>query len=383
MRKLPSSRPGFTLIELLVVIGIISVLVIITVAGALRGYQWILRRNTELTLQKVAERMQRRYELLFKEARALPTPPLLLLQAAGNPRRAEVLKIKYLIKWSFPMNYVEAEYNVQESAFYFPPNGYPTAVALLNRLRVRQNPQLPGWNGAVPFLLPAPTNAAELNVQNAACLAAIFEIVLGTTADDLSPAESNLVGGTDGNRTVVDAWGTPLFFFRYGNIDLTWMAAHPEFAPVQPLYPALLGPSGTPPAAVGVYGQIYPELIRRAAQVVPARFVANPPFWSGNLPATPAGVAQTLDPDDMEGLLFLSWRTANGPWWRRNGGVSGPVSVQNQLGFRTTFGTFVPTSGTARLHAPLVILSAGQDRTFATWDDNLDSYRFALGTAGQ
>jgi prepilin-type N-terminal cleavage/methylation domain-containing protein len=383
MRKLPTSRPGFTLIELLVVIGIISVLVIITVAGALRGYQWILRRNSELTLQKVAERMQRRYELLIKEARALPTPPLLLVQAAGNPRRAEVLKLKYLIKWSFPMNYVEAEYNAQESAYYLAPNGYPTAIALLNRLRVRQNPQLPAWSGSIPFLLPAPTTAAELNAQNAACLAAIFEIVLGTTADDLSPAESGLVGGTDGNRTVIDAWGTPLFFFRYGHLDLSWMAAHPEFAPLQAQYTALFGPSGTPPGPVGVYGQIYPELVRRAAQVVPGRFVPNPPFWTGNLPATSAGVAQTLDPDDMEGLLVLSWRTASGPWWRRNGGAPGPVSLQNQLGFQRTFGTVVPTSETARLFAPLVILSAGEDRNFATWDDNLDSYRFALGTAGQ
>lgn len=384
MRFRSGTRPGFTLIELLVVIGIIAVLAVITVAGAMRGYQWILRRNSELTLQKINERMQRQYELLFKVARAVPTPPLLLVESGGNPRRAEVLKIKYLTKWTFPMNYVEAEYNVQESAALLG-GPYPPALALVNRLRTRRNPPLPPAGGTGPFLLPAPTSAAELNAQNAACLVAIFETVLGTTAGELTESEFALVGGPDNNRMAVDAWGTPLFFFRYGNLDLQWMQPHPEFSPLIPLYENLLGPAGTPPAALPNYGRIYPELIRRAAQVAPARFVPNPPFWGGNLPNTTAGIEQTLDPDDVEGLLTLAWRTQIGPWWRRNGSTTGgsPLALQNQVGFLTTFGTAVVPFGTPRINAPLVILSAGEDRTLATWDDNLDSYRFALGTAGQ
>ncbi len=380
MRYEAKRRAGVTLIELLVVMGILGVLLVITVTGAMRGYQWVQRRNSELTLEKVNERMQRRYEYLVKEARLWPSSPHILLQAVGNPRRAEIIKLKYLVKWSFPMNYVEAEMNLLESQFYFGGEGYPSAVALVTKLRQR---------AGVP-VLPAPTTAAELNAQNSACLAAVFETVLGSLADELDPSEVRTVSATDANRMVIDSWGTPLFYFRYGNMDLGWMTAPAtvgRFGAVAPLYQQLLGNATN----VAPYGLVYPELIARAAQAFPARFVPNLPWWPGSQP----GIDRTRDVDDAEGLLALgSWRNGAGFWW-----MPGPLALVgfpggggatqgNKAGGRLGFGIWFPATGTAgtgdpRLYCPLVIMSAGLDRRFTSWDDNLDSYRFLVGVAGQ
>src|SRR4051794_24089068 len=98
-------RSGFTIVELLIVITIIIVLAALSLGAIARGYNWGMGRNTDTLIQKAAQRFDRRYEQLKNEARAWEVPPTILGLAGGDQRRAKVLQLKLLVKWSFPTSY--------------------------------------------------------------------------------------------------------------------------------------------------------------------------------------------------------------------------------------------------------------------------------------
>ena len=342
-----SMRPGFTIIELLIVLGIMMVLMVLGVGAALKSYAYVQTRNTEITERKLLDRFQRRNEQIYGEAKAWEADARFIGLGGGNTRRSLALKVKFLYKWSFPMNYTEAETNVTESQNYGFAGGlgHPLAVAIRNRLRQRRNIA----NAIATPLIPTSTTIAE---QNAACLGVIYELTFATFIDELTSEEVQVQQtSTDLNPRPVDAWGTPLFFVRYGHLDCT---LHPELL-------ALFGPrtdiAGLPAAT---YGQYHHELVQRARLA----FINN----------------QGTDPDDPENLLPLGWRTQAGTYW-----LPPAPSNANGItsGFTQTFHYFMPASGSPRIFAPFAIISAGRDRNFATWDDNIDSYRLQHAVAGQ
>src|SRR5215212_995282 len=101
MRRHHTTRQAaFTLTELLVVIALIVVLGAIGLGAASKGYGWVKQRATETTMTKVIERIvNRRITDIYKEAKEWDSTKFLYNEAAGDPRRAEVLKVLYLYKW--------------------------------------------------------------------------------------------------------------------------------------------------------------------------------------------------------------------------------------------------------------------------------------------
>lgn len=337
-------RGGFTLVELLVVLGIMLVLSAIGVGAAMKAMAWSSTMTTETTLRKVQERLARRQDQIVTEARNWYSPAILRL-AGGIEDRAIVLRIKLLYKWSCPMTYAEVLNNRAEALAYgYSPSGYPFGNSIMQRLQSRMS------GGAT---LAAP--AASLLEQNAACLAAIFDLTLGSSVDDLAPTElMTCADARDTNPLVKDAWGTPLFYARYGHL----VNVAPILGPLSIDATRATYQTGAPfPFAFAIYGNYYSQLLDRARDAYPAKFVTD----------------DARDLDDPTLRLDTIWAQATGTW------AIGPM--QNAQGFLLTFGYPLPPADPQtgmelpRIYAPLVVLSAGHDRNFATWDDNLDSYR--------
>ncbi|MBL8821140.1 MAG: prepilin-type N-terminal cleavage/methylation domain-containing protein [Planctomycetia bacterium] len=420
MRPIPSQnrRSGFTLIELIVVMTIIVVIASLTLGVVSKGFGWVKQKNTEQTMTKVMQRLQNRLMAnIQKEVDDWSVNSPVYQQAEFNVTRDKVLKIKYLTKWHFPMTYAEAFHNVQESRVLYGPLGYAPAVAILNKLRrgatfipdpfsvpfanllndaaIPAGPYWPG--GTIP--------AAQVPSQNAACLLAIFETSFGSSGDELTSNEifvdSSVTSG-DTNPRMTDAWGTPLMFLRYGNLSPTCTLG--MVGAVNPLT-ALFADTGT--------------------LTLPFNYSATPPNqWNLNLATRTlvirahnvfpdmqarlggAGSLPGKDPDDPEATLvtgrfftgvdtyypFPSPAVAGVGWL-----LSPPcrwlspsvAGLTNGTYFQSTFGYSLPIgfpNNAARnysIYAPLVIISAGGDKLWNTWDDNLDSYRLKVNTSGQ
>lgn len=402
------TRSAFTLIEVLVVIGIMLVLMSLGIGAALKAYSWVRHSNTEVVMRKVQERLARRYDQIVLEARGWETPVGLLRLASGNPRRAEALKIKLIYKWSHPMNYAEVEASLLESAAYgYAPQGYPFLVALRSRLASKMGGTgVSLTNRATLQAQLGITPAEDLRNQNAACLLAIFETTLGSSVDELAPSEigkypdnpaPSFTAAFDNNPLIVDSWGTPLFFMRYGNL-VTGFAADGD-SPLVPFawLPLVLGPT-SPVETTGIFvagapgwtftfgainGRYYSQIVDRAKLANPLKFQRR----SDPIERTRVGV----DLDDPEGLLTLGWRNDTRTWWvylpLPGAFLTLPCAFDTAAvpsGFTRTFGYRMTSSNTElRLYAPQVILSAGPDGVFSTWDDNLDSYRMTVRVGQQ
>jgi len=393
-----NKRPAFTLIELIVVITILTVVAALTIGAIGKSFNWIKQKNTEQTMTKVILRLQRVIDRLYKEADDWPTgtEQLILDQAGGSFERARILKVLYLYKWNFPNSYAEAFHNVQESRLLYdntvfnialpadPKNfpGYPPARALFEKLRSNFQSGIPPLsNPPQGTALLTPVNLAKaVPEQSAACMLAAFTTANGSP-DEFSNNEVLVDNSNgDGNPRLVDAWGTPFLFLRQGNFiysnHTTSIATTPQPAwgmgmvnPASPPLEAVLNPSGSPSS------YYFQQLQARSL--------------------TAYGSSAGKDPFDPTGLLFSNvpqLSTSNVTQWAKNGYRSpswlsvpwlAPATVnENAVWFRSTFG-YPPEATPSMGFCPMLILSAGGDKLFTTWDDNLDSYRLQVNVSGQ
>jgi len=162
-------RTGFTLIELIVVMAILIVIASLTIGAVSKSFGWIKQKNTEQTMTKVIQRLQRTIDRINKEVDDWPptTERLILDQAAGSFERARVLKFQYLYKWNFPNTYAEAFHNVDgkkmtedfvaaakwlkarsDSTHKLGAVGFCFGGGMVNQLAVRLGPDL---NAGVAF----------------------------------------------------------------------------------------------------------------------------------------------------------------------------------------------------------------------------------------
>jgi prepilin-type N-terminal cleavage/methylation domain-containing protein len=204
-RGLPA---GFTLIELLVVVAIISALAALTAAATVGVISAQKQSNTELTIQTLMGQLEQQWQAVIAQANQETIPPNVILMAGGDERRARVIWIKLRLKQEFPMNFTEAL--------------APWKTAL--DVPVRQNPYIG------PQDLPAKTSYARAlatltgsthspTTESAAMLLlALQQGRKGTTTfgvDNLAGSGAVADTDNDGVPELVDAWGTPLVFYRW------------------------------------------------------------------------------------------------------------------------------------------------------------------------
>jgi prepilin-type N-terminal cleavage/methylation domain-containing protein len=346
------ARGGFTLIELLIVMAIITILLSITAAAVFKGFAVIYRANTMQTLGKIDKRLDRRMADMRRDADSWDTGTLQAFFGSGtffpavgfSQRQLKVIQLKLLKKWSFPMYYQDAAHNLWLSKQLYSPNGYGFAAGLYARLIQRVGFADTTGSGTPPTTPPNPSGN-QRTFENSGCLATVFEH-LGSL-DEL--ASNELVDGNqDGILEIVDGWGTPLMYDRFPlttqNYDAVKFAFLSNFE------------------------------LTRAKLAFPAKF---PP-------------APNSDPDDPEGLLVglssAQWQALDFVF--NNFGTSGAP-------FLTTFSSQNAPDGVPYYprYLPLVIYSAGPDRTFGQLDssspstpfglDDLDSYSWRVTVQGQ
>ncbi len=416
-----NKRPAFTLIELIVVITILTVVAALTIGAIGKSFNWIKQKNTEQTMTKLLQRIEaRKMTTIQKDVEDWSVNSLVYRQAEFNISRDKVLKTKYLTKWSFPMTYAEAFHNVQESRLLYDPAGYPQAVAILNKLRrgvaaglIPDPFSTPFANlltdaavPAGPYWLGGTVPAANIPSQTAACLYAIFDSCIGSSGDELTSNEilvDSGVASVDTNPRIVDAWGTPMMFLRYGNMSPTCSMG--MVAGGTPLT-TVFGDTGVvsvplnypvPPPTPWTLTLATRTLTARAFYTFPdMQARVGPPALPGKDPEDPEatlvtgrvfGGIDTYYPFPNPAVAGVSWMTSPPFRWLPaiGPGAANGTYFLATFGYELSPGLPLPqhTQANYSIFAPFVIISAGGDKLWTTWDDNLDSYRLKINTSGQ
>jgi hypothetical protein len=224
-------------VELMVVIAIIGVVVTLAASATMQLVARQKSANTELTIQKVNEALKAHWRAVIDQARNEKIPDKYLygdatmqglLAMAGSPNdadaveRARIIWIKLRLKQEFPMSFMEAL--VPTHAAIKSPNGklyvfLPPAAAFAPW---QQNSRF------VTTLVCAQPQSYESSV---CLLLALSQSRRGVTPFDQDRlASTELADASQFNptatgfnlKTIVDAWGRPLTFYRWpigGEVD--------------------------------------------------------------------------------------------------------------------------------------------------------------------
>lgn len=200
-------RRGFTLIELLVVIAIIAILIGMSAGAYFRMIGGQKEKNTKALLQKLHTTVSQQWSKTRYEAEQTQVPPSFKVMAGYNDALAKILWIKFQMRASFPMTYAEALNPVTGSTILSPNDLRPFA------------PYVAGLKGR--------NSANDPSTESAACLLLALQRPRGGMKFDvesqIGPAHIKDTDG-DGVPELVDGWGKPITFIRWGT-DFTEMDA--------------------------------------------------------------------------------------------------------------------------------------------------------------
>jgi prepilin-type N-terminal cleavage/methylation domain-containing protein len=192
LARRPLARRGFTLTELLVVISIIVILAALAAGAAFRLAGSQQEKNTNLAVLKISDLLDQQWQAVIDQARieSIPTAVSNMAQdAAGNnnPRRARAIYIKLRLMQEFPQTFNEALNN--------PLGAKPTYAKLLSGLAASGDPF--EWGACLYMALGQNRRGAGVNLDTS---------IANTEAIDTP--------NWPGLKTFVDAWGTPIVFYR-------------------------------------------------------------------------------------------------------------------------------------------------------------------------
>jgi prepilin-type N-terminal cleavage/methylation domain-containing protein len=204
------ARSGFTLLELLVVLAIIATLVALSAAAIMRftGVQQI--SNTRDQLVKLGSIVRDRWKIETNIFRTEPMDTTVktymdtTFGTTGNEGLRRVIWIKLRLRQTFPMTFAEA---------LTPPSGLAAGTAL-DPLPVYKNYLMTTYGV---------TSSTTAPFESAACLLMALQrgsSGAGFQPDDLGRGSTlNLTAGSVTIPALVDAWGSPLQFYRWPTGD--------------------------------------------------------------------------------------------------------------------------------------------------------------------
>ena len=203
-------RAGFTIIELLVVVAIIAVLAGMVLAAVIPMFFMQQQRNTRSILTKVDGALAEQWGEAVKGFNRSQVPPAIQTIFGCSPETAKVIWVKLQLKAAFPMTYAEA-----------------LDPAYSASLDATSQAQLRAVLGPRPTFLRNIKSTAAKNpaTESSACLLLALKQEFGGKKFNAEEAfGANGMKDTDGDGLpeILDGWGNPVFFFRWGtgNTDL-------------------------------------------------------------------------------------------------------------------------------------------------------------------
>lgn len=217
--RILAKRGGFTLIELLVVFSIIAVLAALIAAGMMTWINSQSRRNTETEIRSIYSALMQHWDAVAADAEKEPNVPQKVIDYADKDlARARVIWIKLRLMEAFPVRFSEIQ---NFSSYAAPLDMIPTG-----RRRYQE-----GFKKLLPPPPPPPPPLPDTTTESAACLLMALSVNhfgVSHPPDMFRPFTRDV--NSDGLQEFVDAWGTPLYFYRFttGNTDLQGTAPPPS-----------------------------------------------------------------------------------------------------------------------------------------------------------
>jgi prepilin-type N-terminal cleavage/methylation domain-containing protein len=213
LRRSSRGRLGFTLVELLVVIAIIAILASLAAYAVIAMMGRQQTRNTESTIKTVNKLLQDRWSHVIAEARKESPSPKVQMLAGGDLERAQVIWVKVRLAEAFPIAYKEM--NPADPTTIV--NTYITAPAKIK-------PHFAKYRATVKVYPPTPGPT-----ESSACLLMALKTLQTDAGVSLEDQMKFAIADTngDGINELVDAWGTPLAFYRFAWNNAKLQAANP------------------------------------------------------------------------------------------------------------------------------------------------------------
>jgi prepilin-type N-terminal cleavage/methylation domain-containing protein len=306
-------RGGFTLVELLVVLAIISLVISITAAAAMRVLSGQKSSNTEVLITTLSRALNQHWMAVVDQAKNEPVPDIVTANlAGGDPRLARVIWIKLRLKQEFPMTFAEVVHPATISGTIYL-SGLPAYLKALRNFGLPPDPSDP--SGLTPLVT---TTTQPQLCEMAACLLMALQLNrrgVNYDADSLpsgSMADMNYTTAaatTVQVKALVDSWQRPLGFFRWptGNIELNPSGASVGFNDSLDPEGLLCNPTWVTSATGGVLYSTYCHAVSAPSAAGPKSFKLLPVIISAG-PTDNMIIAGTSVPNNLSQF----WTGLNG-----------------------------------------------------------------------